>query len=65
MKLAKLVALMMVLGMTHVAVAVPLTWTDDLSNDSTGTSACETYAVGSAVQDGRLYFGVRTNVPQS
>jgi hypothetical protein len=47
------------------ALAVPLNFTNDLPNDRVSYRAYEVYAVGSAVDAGKLYFEVRLNFPEA
>jgi len=65
MKAMKAMALMVVLGLVQTATAAPLTFTNDLVGDYTGDTRCEVYSIGSGVEDGKLYFEVRTNVPRN
>jgi MYXO-CTERM domain-containing protein len=51
------------MGFGASAVAAPLNFTQDYLGDYSGDSDVEIHAIGSKVEDGKLYFEVRTNFP--
>jgi len=64
MKHARLFVVLAVLIVARVVAADPMVFTDDLIGDYTGSDICEIYAIGSKVEDGKLYFEIRTDVPK-
>jgi len=57
---------LVILAVAETATAVPtLSFTNDLLGDYAGPRTYEVHGIGSGIEDGRLFFEVRTNLPQS
>jgi hypothetical protein len=59
------IGVLLVFCVAGSVAASPMVFTDDLIGDWSGDPICEIYGIGSRIEEGKLFFEIRTDTPQA